>query len=89
MFILLWSFGNFKNKFLNYFNVNKYILPYKQIKGYYNLSNYKLAPYLAGLIEGDGCIIVHNKNTKTKKYRPKIIIIFNLVDKPLAEKLSY
>jgi LAGLIDADG DNA endonuclease family protein len=44
---------------------------------------------LAGLIEGDGSIIVHDKNTKAKKYRPKIIIVFNLADKPLAEKLSF
>jgi hypothetical protein len=58
------------------------------MKNYSNIFNCKLAPYLAGLIEGDGCIIVHNKNTKAKKYRPKIIITFNLTDKPLAEKLS-
>jgi hypothetical protein len=30
---------------------------------------------------------VHDKNYKSKKYRPKIIIVFNLADKPLAEKL--
>jgi hypothetical protein len=47
-----------------------------------------LAPYLAGLIEGDGHIAVHDKNSKSKKYRPKIIIVFSLADKPLAEKLS-
>ena len=88
MFILLWSFGNFKKKFLKFFNVKKNILSYKQIRGYSNLSDYKLAPYLAGLIEGDGSIIVHDKNTKAKKYRPKIIIVFNLTDKPLAERLS-
>lgn len=35
----------------------------------------------------DGYILVHDKNTKAKKYRPKIIIVFNLTDKPLAEKL--
>ena len=44
--------------------------------------------YLAGLIEGDGHIAVHDKNSKSKKYRPKIIIRFNLADKPLAERLS-
>jgi hypothetical protein len=48
----------------------------------------KLGPYLAGLIEGDGHIAVHDKNSKSKKYRPKIIIVFSLADKPLAEKLS-
>jgi hypothetical protein len=31
---------------------------------------------------------VHDKNSKSKKFRPKIIIVFNLADKPLAEKLS-
>lgn len=48
----------------------------------------KLAPYLAGLIEGDGHIAVHDKNSKSKIFRPKIIITFNSKDKPLAEKLS-
>lgn len=46
------------------------------------------APYLAGLIEGDGHIAVHDKNSKSKIYRPKIIIAFNIHDKPLAEKIS-
>ena len=44
--------------------------------------------YLGGLIEGGGHIAVHDKNSKSKKFRPKIIIVFNLADKPLAEKLS-
>lgn len=48
----------------------------------------KLGPYLAGLIEGDGHIAVHNKNSKSKLFRPKIIITFNNNDKPLADKLS-
>jgi hypothetical protein len=48
----------------------------------------RLSPYLAGLIEGVGHIAVHDKNSKAKKYRPKIIIVFSLADKPLAEKLS-
>lgn len=47
-----------------------------------------MAPYLAGLIEGDGHIAVHDKNSSSKKFRPKIIITFNLTDKPLADKLS-
>lgn len=51
-------------------------------------SNSSLAPYLAGLIEGDGHIAVHDKNTQKKEYRPKIIIAFNINDKPLADKLS-
>lgn len=43
--------------------------------------------YLAGLIEADGTIIVHDPNTKAKKYSPRIVIAFNKVDKPLASKL--
>jgi hypothetical protein len=31
---------------------------------------------------------VHDKNSKSKKYHPKIIIVFNIKDRPLAEKLS-
>jgi hypothetical protein len=47
-----------------------------------------LGAYLAGLIEADGYIGVHDKNYKSKKYRPKIIVVFSLADKPLAEKLA-
>lgn len=47
-----------------------------------------LGSYLAGLIEGDGHIAVHDKNSKSKVYRPKIIIAFNIHDKPLADKIS-
>ena len=50
--------------------------------------NSNFASYLAGLIEGDGYIGVQQPNSKTKVvYRPKIIIVFNINDKPLAEKL--
>ena len=31
---------------------------------------------------------MHDKNSKSKIYRPKIIIVFNINDRPLAEKLS-
>jgi len=48
----------------------------------------KLGPYLAGLIESDGTIAVHNKYSKAKKYNPKIAIVFNLADEPLALKLA-
>lgn len=48
-----------------------------------------LGPYLAGLIEGDGYIGVQDLSCKAKViHRPKIIIAFNINDKPLAEKLS-
>jgi hypothetical protein len=47
----------------------------------------KLGAYLAGLIEADGSFAIHNKDSKVKKYTPRIFIVFNLNDKPLAEKL--
>ena len=87
MFAILWSFGK-KTKMFKDINwiKNKEI---KTTKEYSNLSsNCKMAPYLAGLIEGDGHIAVHDKTSKSKKFRPKIIIVFNNNDKPLADKLS-
>src|SRR5215470_11317606 len=33
-----------------------------------------LGPYLAGLIEGDGTIAIHDINSSSKKYNPMIII---------------
>lgn len=48
----------------------------------------KLGAYLAGLIEADGSIAVHDVNTKAKKYRPKILVVFSLADEPLALKLA-
>jgi LAGLIDADG endonuclease len=66
---------------------NTLILPYIIERRNSNYSH-NLGPWLAGLIEGDGHIAVHDKNSKSKKYRPKIIIVFSLADKPLAEKLS-
>ena len=51
--------------------------------------NCNLGSYLAGLIEGDGYIGVQDPNTDAKViHRPKIIIAFNINDKPLANKLS-
>jgi hypothetical protein len=47
----------------------------------------KLGPYLAGLIESDGTIAVHSKNSNAKRYNPKIVVVFNLADEPLANKL--
>jgi LAGLIDADG endonuclease/NADH-Ubiquinone oxidoreductase (complex I), chain 5 N-terminus/Proton-conducting membrane transporter len=83
IFIILWSFG--KKNILNYIKNNK---NYSQNRLIHNKSSSKLAPYLAGLIEGDGYIAVHDKNSKSKVFRPKIIIVFNRNDKPLAIKLS-
>src|ERR1700712_2238383 len=67
------------------------ILPYRQVRinsGYKTSPNPFMASYLAGLIEGDGHIAVHDKNSSSKKFRPKILIVFNIHDKPLAVKLS-
>lgn len=47
-----------------------------------------IGSYLAGLIEGDGYIGVYNSETSRKAYTPKIIVVFNINDKPLAEKFS-
>jgi len=58
----------------------------KSVQAIFNKS--KLGPYLAGLIEADGSIAVHDKNTKAKKYRPKILVVFHINDKPLADRLS-
>jgi hypothetical protein len=93
MFAILWSFGKNKKMFryihrtmqrFNYstdtskYKDEKYTFPYSENMGY----------YLAGLIEGDGHIAVHDKTSNSKVYRPKILIVFNINDKPLAEKLS-
>ncbi len=51
-------------------------------------SSSSLAPYLAGLIEANGSIAVHDPNSKTQLYRPKFIIVFSLADKLLADKLA-
>ena len=51
-------------------------------------SNFDIGPYLAGLIEGDGTIAVHNIRSISKKYNPKIIIIFKKADLPLANYLQ-
>jgi hypothetical protein len=56
------------------------------ISKYHKIS---FGPWLAGLIEGDGSIAVHDKNSKSQQYRPKIIVAFHLTDKPLAERLAF
>src|SRR6266487_701908 len=59
------------------------------IESKYTQLRLTLGPYLAGLIEADGSFAIHDKYSKAKKYRPKILIVFNLSDKPLGEKLIY
>jgi hypothetical protein len=53
-----------------------------------NLLRSQIGPYLAGLIEGDGTICVQNPNSITKKFSPKIIIVFKKADLPLAKYLQ-
>jgi hypothetical protein len=53
-----------------------------------NLNNTNFRSYLAGLIEGNGTFAVHNTNSTSKKYLPKIIIVFKKADLPLAEYLQ-
>jgi len=53
---------------------------------YTDFSDFKLSSYLAGLIEGDGTIIVPKteRSAKGKLNYPAIQIIFNSKDLPLA-----
>lgn len=67
-----WNFN------LNNFNINS--VPGSELR-------LKLGSYLAGLIEADGSFAIHDKDSKAKKYLPKILIVFSLNDRPLAEKL--
>ena len=70
------------------------ILPLSQLKlnnknnnlNYKDLSNFKFSSYLAGLIEGDGTIIVPKteRSVKGKINYPSIQIVFHLKDFPLA-----
>ena len=48
----------------------------------------QLGSYLAGLIEGDGTLAVHDKKSTAKKYSPMIIVVFKKADLPLAEFLQ-
>ena len=56
----------------------------------YSTYHSELGYYLAGLIEGDGTIIVptKDKTEKGKSIHPIIRIVFTLPDLPLAEKLQ-
>ena len=67
------------------------VLPLNQIKQnkikiYKDLSSLNLSFYLAGLIEGDGTIVVPNtkRSAKGKLNYPSIQIVFHLKDFPLA-----
>jgi hypothetical protein len=57
----------------------------------YQVNNFSsFSHYLAGLIEGDGTIIVptKDKSTKGKKYHPIIRIVFHSDNLPLAEHIK-
>jgi hypothetical protein len=47
----------------------------------------QLGPYLAGLIEGNGTISIHDTDSTAKKYSPMIIIVFKKSDLPFAKYL--
>src|SRR5687767_15153792 len=53
----------------------------------FNRYSKEIGPYLAGLIEGDGTIAVHNTNSSAKKYSPMIIVVFKKSDLPFANYL--
>ena len=84
--------GGFGNKTLNFkfntikrqFNINTV---YSETQRTAELRA-KIGPYLAGLIEADGTFAIHDKESKAKKYNPKIAVVFNIVDEPLALKLA-
>lgn len=73
---------------------NNFINPNIQVNNYSTQSgssnNNQLGHYLAGLIEGDGSIIVptKEKTLSGKTTHPVIRIVFTLSDLPLAEKLQ-
>jgi hypothetical protein len=67
------------------------VLPFSRIKtnqiiDYTDLSYLKFSSYLAGLIEGDGSIVVPQteRSVKGKINYPSIQIVFHLKDLPLA-----
>lgn len=72
---------------INKNTIKRYFSTEKQSNEEYELRS-KLGPYLAGLIESDGTIAVHDKDSNAKRYRPKIIVVFHLTDEPLAKKLA-
>lgn len=75
------------NTIKRYFSLERKLEKESNIKSESELRS-KIGPYLAGLIEADGSIAVHDKNSKAKKYLPKIIVVFSSADEPLAKKLA-
>lgn len=69
-----------------YYSTNNFLLK----QGNSTTKNDQLGHYLAGLIEGDGTIIVptKDKTLSGKNTHPVIRIVFTLPDLPLAQKLK-
>lgn len=90
---LIGGFGNFyylvfKN-FIKQWWVNRFII-LNPTTARCSAKDSRLGSYLAGLIEGDGSIIVpsKDKSEKGKAYHPIIRIVFTINDLPLVEKLQ-
>jgi hypothetical protein len=89
---LIGGFGKIKIQMKNYLTLesNSSILKSNNItleSNFVSQSELKLGPYLAGLIEADGSFSIHDKDSKAKRYLPKILIVFSLNDIPLTKKL--
>ena len=84
---MIGGFG--KINYMLFFNeAIKYIHTNAKVKEDLDSLRSKLGTYLAGLIEADGSIAVHDIKSNAKKYRPKFIIVFAIYDKPLADILA-
>lgn len=83
---LIGGFGKIKINTINKELIKTYT-QFNLLKNEESELRLKLGAYLAGLIEANGSFAIHDENSKAKKYRPKILIVFNLFDKPLAKKL--
>lgn len=79
---LIGGFGKIKNKNIQMKNITTLESKFEESE-----IRLKLGAYLAGLIEADGSFAIHDKDSKAKRYLPKIIIVFSLNDSPLAERL--
>ncbi|CAO3683411.1 unnamed protein product [Rhizopus stolonifer] len=77
------------NNFMSHIQT-KYYSTILSSKNYPSLSDGQLGHYLAGLIEGDGTIVVPTKDKTPagKNTHPVIRIVFTLPDLPLAQKLQ-
>uniref|UniRef100_UPI0021158680 hypothetical protein n=1 Tax=Aspergillus sclerotioniger TaxID=319627 RepID=UPI0021158680 len=86
-YLFLWDDGFFRDYTPKYFHCRSL---HSSINNKYNdndnLNNLPFACYLAGLIEGDGTIVVPNtlRSPKGKANYPSIQIVFHLKDLPLA-----